>query len=377
MSDRLTPTIANLAKGIAAGSFRSEAEISQGVVKRVLHELGWDVFDMQVVAPEFKIGTRKVDYALCQPPGKAAILVEVKDLGKADGKGRKQLFEYCFHQGVPIAVLTDGRTWSFFFPAGQGSYDERMFARIDLLDDDHRESARTLVRYLNLDDVQSQTARKRAEQDYEAARFQKQAASKYASVWRKLLSGPEPLLLELFSEEVESATGVRPDPELAAEFIRGHAYGGVVASKTARSKSIGRKPKVKPPATSHSAKTSAMPSFTYQGKTQTFKSGAKLLGAVFSRLASMDPGFCERYSERYSGRVRKYVARSKEELHPGKPELRKSALPLPGGWWVTTHCSNTEKLKRIKQACGLVGLEFGRDVVVEIPVGVRREKSES
>lgn len=149
MSQQLTLTIKDLAKGIAAGSFRSEAEISQGVVKRILHDLGWPVFNMQVVAPEFKIGTRKVDYALCQPPGKAAVLMEVKDLGKADGKGQKQLFEYCFHQGVPIAVLTDGRTWSFFFPAGQGNYQERLFAKIDLLDDDHRDGAARLVRYLD------------------------------------------------------------------------------------------------------------------------------------------------------------------------------------------------------------------------------------
>ena len=243
MSDRLTPTIEDLAKGIAAGSFRSEAEISQGVVKRVLNDLGWPVFDMQVVAPEFKIGTRKVDYALCQPPGKAAILVEVKDLGKADGKGQKQLFEYCFHQGVPIAVLTDGRTWSFFFPAGQGSYEERLFAHIDLLDDDHSAAAKTLARYLDVEDVKTQTARKRAERDYEAARFQKQAASKYASVWQRLLSGPEPLLLELFSEEVESATGVRPDPERAAVFIRGHAVGAGLSRKVPQVKSVsGKKP---------------------------------------------------------------------------------------------------------------------------------------
>ena len=88
MSERLARAIEDLVKGIEAGSFRSEAEISQGVVKRVLHELDWPVFNVQVVAPEFRIGTRRVDYALCHPPGTAAILVEVKDLGKADGKGQ-------------------------------------------------------------------------------------------------------------------------------------------------------------------------------------------------------------------------------------------------------------------------------------------------
>lgn len=375
MSERLTPTIRDLAKGIAAGSFRSEAEISQGVVKRVLHDLGWPVFDMQVVAPEFKIGSRKVDYALCQPPGKAAVLVEVKDLGKADKKGQKQLFEYCFHQGVPIAVLTDGRTWSFFFPAGQGDYEERRFAQIDLLDDEHRDAAVTLATFLDMEDVKSQRARRRAERAYEAARFQKQAASKFATVWGKLLSGPEPLLLDLFSEEVENATGVRPDPERAAEFIRGQAVGAAVTGSASPVKSARRKPKPPPRSVSPSMKSPGVPTFQFQGRTETFGNGAKLLGAVFGAFASMDPGFCGRYSERYTGRVRKYVARSKEELYPGTPRLQSKAQPLPGGWWVATNISNTEKVKRIKQACTVVGLEFGRDVVVEIPVGVRRKQS--
>lgn len=374
MSQQLTLTIKDLAKGIAAGSFRSEAEISQGVVKRILHDLGWPVFNMQVVAPEFKIGTRKVDYALCQPPGKAAVLMEVKDLGKADGKGQKQLFEYCFHQGVPIAVLTDGRTWSFFFPAGQGNYQERLFAKIDLLDDDHRDGAARLVRYLDVEDVKSGKARQRAERDYEKARLEKHAASQYASVWRKLLLGPEPLLLELFSEEVQSATGVRPDQQLAAEFIRRQAIGREM-TKPQRKKRT-RRPPTPPPATPTSTVPHGVPTLTFQGRKETFSSGATLLGDVFSRFASMDPGFCRRYSERYAGRVRKYVARSKEELYPGKPDLQSQVLPLPGGWWVATHSSNKEKLKRIRWACEVAGLEFGRDVVVEIPIGVRGDKKE-
>ena len=243
--EQFTATIVDLKQRIAAGSFRSEAEISRGVVSRILHELGWPVFDVHVVTPEFKIGTRKADYALCHPPGKPSVLLEVKDLGKADGKGEKQLFEYCFHQGVPIAVLTDGRSWSFFFPAGQGSYQERRFALVDLVGDDPADSAKTLSEYLQAQDVQSGEARNRAQRDYEAARQKKEAASKYASVWRKLLSGPESLLLDLFREEVEQVTGVRPDRAGAAEFIRGQAP--IAAQLPARpSTATGRKRKPAP-----------------------------------------------------------------------------------------------------------------------------------
>lgn len=370
MSDSLVSAVEDLARGIAAGSFRSEAEISQGVVKRVLHDLHWPVFNVQVVAPEFRIGSRKVDYALCDPPGKPTVLLEVKDLGKADGKGQKQLFEYCFHQGVPIAVLTDGRTWSFFFPAGQGSYEERRFARIDLVEDDSGDAAGTLARYLDLGDVRSGRARKRAERDYDAARFQEEAASKYASVWRKLLAGPEPSLLDLFSEEVENATGVRPDRERAADFIRQQIGIADAAPRPAPPPSKQKPPKPVPPQVQSDA-ASGKPSLTFRGSKQAFDSGAELLGAVFRRLASADPDFCRRYSEQHSGRVRRYVARSKELLYPGKPGFQKYARSLPGGWWVATHCSNTDKLKRIQQACQVAGMEFGREVVVQIPVGSR------
>ena len=89
-------TIADVKRGIAAGSFRSETEISRGVVGRILDGLGWPVFDVHVVTPEFKIGSKKVDYALCHPPGNPSVLFEVKALGKADGKGERQLFEYCW-----------------------------------------------------------------------------------------------------------------------------------------------------------------------------------------------------------------------------------------------------------------------------------------
>lgn len=379
MSERFAETIEELAAGIGAGSFRSEAEISQGVIKRVLHELGWPVFNVQVVAPEFKIGTRKVDYALCHPAGKPSVLVEVKDLGKADGRGQKQLFEYCFHQGVPIAVLTDGREWSFFLPSGQGSYEERRFARLDLIDDDSSYAAETCERYLNFERVKSGAARRQAERDYEEFRRQKEAASNYASVWSRLLAGPHPSLLTLFSKEVGNETGVPPEQESAARFIRRQARAAVPApGKSKRTRTKRRKvapvsAKVAPvPAKVGSGDP---PSLTFRGETETFKSGAEVMVAVFDKLASLDPDFCKRYSEQHKGKKRRYVARSRDLLYPGRPQPAASHR-LPGGWWLATHCDNPSKVKRIMRACEIAGFKFGRDVVIHIPVGSRTRKTD-
>lgn len=44
--------IERVREGLAAGRFPNEASVSQGVVLRLLHALGWPSYDVDVVAPE-------------------------------------------------------------------------------------------------------------------------------------------------------------------------------------------------------------------------------------------------------------------------------------------------------------------------------------
>ena len=83
--------------------------------------------------PEFSLEGRRVDFALCHPANRPAVFVEVKKVGGAKGAD-KQLFEYAFHSGVPMAILTDGQEWSFYLPGEQGRYDERRVYKLDLLE---------------------------------------------------------------------------------------------------------------------------------------------------------------------------------------------------------------------------------------------------
>jgi hypothetical protein len=94
--------------GIKAGRYVNEATVSQGVVQRLLNVLGWPVYDTEVVAPEYSLGGRRADYALCHPPREPVILIEVKQVGQSKGADR-QLFEYAFLKGVPMATR---RSWS-------------------------------------------------------------------------------------------------------------------------------------------------------------------------------------------------------------------------------------------------------------------------
>jgi len=55
--------------GIKTGRYVNEATVSQGIVQRLLHILGWPVYNTEVVAPEYSLDGRRVDYALCPPMG--------------------------------------------------------------------------------------------------------------------------------------------------------------------------------------------------------------------------------------------------------------------------------------------------------------------
>ncbi len=43
-------------KGIKEGRFVNEAAVSQGIVLRLLHGLGWPLYDTQIIWPELGFG---------------------------------------------------------------------------------------------------------------------------------------------------------------------------------------------------------------------------------------------------------------------------------------------------------------------------------
>jgi predicted type IV restriction endonuclease len=108
--------ISEIRDGIKKSRFTNEAAISQGIVLRLLTSLQWPTYDTQIVFPEYALSGRRVDFALCHPPNKPLVFIEVKQNIEKSELGERQLFEYAFHEGVPTAVLTDGREWHFFLP---------------------------------------------------------------------------------------------------------------------------------------------------------------------------------------------------------------------------------------------------------------------
>jgi len=361
----LETTLSDITARLRQGRFPNEQAISQGIVLPVLQELGWDTRDTIVVWPEYKTGEGRVDFALCHPPSKPADFIEVKQPGKAEESVRQAL-EYAFHVGVPFVVLTDGRTWSFYLPAEQGSYEDRRVYKLDLFERPPAEATEILRRYLERSRVESGEALETARKEYRSRNRRSQAKAAIPEAWRELVEKGDEDLVDLVASAVESKTGVRPDNDEVAEFLAG--LGKTIIVEAAQ-RNIPQPSRVltHPLITASSSESSRSGKLVILGKSHTYHNAKDAMVIILRELAKNNPSFLERCSQHpdAQGRKRRYIARSPEELYPDREDLREMRETLPDGWLVATNLNNVLKKTIIRLATEVAGLTFGKDVIVE------------
>lgn len=343
--------------------FANEQAIKQGVVLRILSHLGWNSFDTTVVWPEYSVPPRRVDYALCHPAKKPAVFIEVKQPGQTDAAD-KQLFEYAFHEGVPLAVLTDGQTWSFYLPSGQGSYDDRRVYRLDLLEREPNEAVEKLERYLQQSRIASGTAFEAAQSDYRSRSRQQQAKAVIPDAWKELVDAEDSRLLDLLSEATERRGGVQPARVDLTDFL------GRIRFAPSQPSTAQPTPRAEPitPGAPTVTLVKAPPRiggswFLIDGRLHQSRNAKDVVLGVLRELERMQPGFLERCShhEDNQGRTRIYIARTPGALYPGRPDFAQNGdmhAQIVPGWLLMTNFSNQVKRSVLTLAAKIAGIRL-------------------
>ncbi len=94
---------------------------------------------------------------------------------------------------------------------------------------------------------------------------------------------------------------------------------------------------------------------------------------LLTHLAERDPSFLDRFASRKHGRTRRFIARARGDLYPGRPDLAElHAVEFVNGWWMGTNYSKRSILEIIKLASEVVGLRLGSDLKVKLGQKCRR-----
>ena len=220
MSERLFETLESVRSGDVAAL--DEAKVKQGVVLRILADLGWQPFDLSEVEPDFGVGSGQVDYCL-RIGGQSKVFIEVEPGGADLSFGKTRLIGYSIDSGVGLAALTNGLDWRFCLPLRKDSPSDDRFSSIRVSVNDNDGAAEVLLEILAKDKVASGSAMKYVENLLRIQRSVKLVNDTLPVAWKSLLSDPDDVLAGLLADRVKTISNAVPSVSQVRDFLRAEA----------------------------------------------------------------------------------------------------------------------------------------------------------
>jgi len=229
MEEELLSLVEQLKSDRRLASF-DEAATKQIVLLRILSLLGWDIYNIDEVMPEYSVGSQRVDYAL-RHSNTNKVFIEVKKIGEDLERHQEQLLNYSFKEGVNLAILTNGMSWRFYLPLHEGSWEQRKFYTVEIYDQKSEDIVGRFLDYLAKENVYSGKYIQNAEAVYKSRQREYLIRDTLPKAWNKLISEPDELLIELIADATEKLCGYKPDNSVVEHFISSNIAGGQVSAE--------------------------------------------------------------------------------------------------------------------------------------------------
>jgi len=197
-----------------------EASTKQAIVLRLLSFLGWDIFDVDEVYPDYPVDSDMISYAL-RIDKEIQLFIDVKGSREKLDAYQKDIKAATAKEGVEVCVLTNGAMWWFFLATGRAKGGYKRFFNCDLRKQEPETIVDGLIDFMARAKVAKGEALNSARAAYHSQR-QEIAADALPQAWNQLLSPPNKILVEILSEISEKLCGYRADANLVEKFIKNH-----------------------------------------------------------------------------------------------------------------------------------------------------------
>jgi len=197
-----------------------EASTKQAVVLRMLSFLGWDIFDVAQVYPDYAANFSSVSYAL-RIRNTNKVFIEVKRVHSKLDSHQKSLVDLSSRERVNLAVLTNGIIWWFYLVSSNGSWQRKWFYSIDLMKQKPDTFVPNLIDLMAKTKVAKGQSLKAAKSLFQKKR-QKLSANFLPEAWNRIISQPNKIFVELLSDQTEKLSRYKVDSKSVQEFLSKH-----------------------------------------------------------------------------------------------------------------------------------------------------------
>ncbi len=216
MKKLLIPFVKGLKSNKKLGSF-DEASIKQAVVMKLLSLIGWDIFDVDEVVPDYSIKSQVVDFSL-KIDGSNMVFISVIKPGEDMDDHQEKLLDFAYQEKVALSILTNGPNFRFYLSSMDDSPEEKMFYTFDISEQMPEEISSKITEFLSKGNITKGTAIEAAENQYNAQK-QEIAEESIPEAWLKLLSDQDEKLVVLLMEATGDICGYEPDKEMVENFL--------------------------------------------------------------------------------------------------------------------------------------------------------------
>ena len=194
-------------------------EVKQALLLPILQAVGWNIWEVGEVTPEFQSDDGYTyDYTL-QIEGKPKVLIGVYEAQVQPEDYSGPISVSAFRNDCDLAVLTDGCEWQFYLPDETGEPDLTLCHHLSFARGIEADVAQLLMQLLGRPNIANGSSRDLIQELHEKRQKARDVEDQIPITWKQLVTQPDALLIKLIADRVEQQHGSRPEDDMVERFL--------------------------------------------------------------------------------------------------------------------------------------------------------------